>query len=354
MAMLDWNLGGKKTAIPGLTPQEQEDIDAQIETANQDAFVPPNVELQFSPATPTKGLTRREQTVAESRSPSETLRLREEQRRDAWHNSNMKARQRQLEGMLATEGGRYSPITIRRAQEELDRLQGGGIPGLRAHELAVADKGIEQERVKAWGTANQGGVAAGIKAGVERDASRSQHGYFDENGNYVPGSTVRAAEATGLSRTELENMRSENRMAQIVAQENGRDRRQQQQIEAGREKTDAWREEKGLDRQTNKEKADARTSRIKERQAQMDAMREQRDFEAFDQKVGTMNIDLPPEQEAEYKALKTPEERKDWWKSHFGRGDQQPQDGKPKDGDRKEFKQGWATWKNGKWVIDAQ
>ena len=145
-------------------------------------------------------------------------------------------------------------------------------------------------------------------------------------------------------------------MAQIVAQENGRDRRQQQQLDAGREKTDAWREEKGLDRQANKEKADTRTSRIKERQAQMDAMREQRDFEAFDQKVGTMNIDLPPEQEEEYKALKTPEERKAWWKSHFGRGggDQQTQPGSPKDGDRKQFKQGWGTWKDGKWVLDAQ
>lgn len=353
MAMLDWNLGGKKTAIPGLTPQEQEDIDAQIETANQDAFVPPKVELQFSPATPTKGLTRREQTVAESRSPSETLRLREEQRRDDWHKSNMKARQRRLDGMLATEGGRYSPITIRRAQEELDRLQGGGIPGLRAHELAVADKGIEQERVKAWGMANQGGVAAGIKAGVERDASRSQHGYFDENGNYVPGSTVRAAEATGQWKSELNEDTWRNRKENTQLQEEGRNRRQQQQIDAGREKTDAWRQEKEADRKTNKDNAAERTRRIKERQAQQEAMREQRDFEAFDKMVGSVNSNLTPEQENEYRTLK-PEERKAWWKRHVGRGDQQPQDGKPKDGDRKEFKQGWATWENGKWVIDAQ
>lgn len=353
MAMLNWNLGGKRTVIPGLTPTEQEDLDSEIEQANEKSFI----RQQEMQAAQPRGLTSSEQAVAEGRSPSETLRLREEQRRDDWHKSNMKARQRRLEGMLATEGGRYSPIAIRRAQEELDRLQGGGIPGLRAHELAVADKGIEQERVKAWGLANQGGVAAGIKAGVERDANRSQHGYFDENGNYVPGSTVRAAEATGLSRTELENMRSENRMEQIVAQENGRDRRQQQQIEAGREKNDAWREEKGLDRQTNKEKADARTGRIKERQAQTDAMREQRDFEAFERSVGgVVNNPLTPEQKKEYRALKTPEERKAWWKSHFGRegGDRQPQDGKPKDGDRKQFKQGWGTWKNGKWVLDAQ
>lgn len=357
MAMLDWNLEGKKTAIPGLTPQEQEDIDAQIKTANQDAFVPPSVELQFSPATPTKGLTRREQTVAESRSPSETLRLREEQRRDDWHKSNMKARQSRLRSMLATEGGRYSPITIRRAQEELDRLQGGGIPGLRAHELAVADKGIEQERVKAWGMANQGGVAAGIKAGVERDANRSQHGYFDENGNYVPGSTVRAAEATGLWKSELNENNWQHRKQNTQLQEEGRDRRHQQQLDAGREKTEAWRQEKEEDRKANKNKAEQRTQRIRERQEQQEALREQRDFEAFDRAVGSINNNpLSQEQKREYRALKTHEERLSWWKKHYGRGggDQQTQDGKPKDGDRKQFKQGWGTWKDGKWVLDAQ
>lgn len=357
MAMLDWNLGGKKTAIPGLTPQEQEDIDAQIKTANQDAFVPPSVELQFSPATPTKGLTRREQTVAESRSPSETLRLREEQRRDDWHKSNMKARQSRLESMLATEGGRYSPITIRRAQEELDRLQGGGIPGLRAHELAVADKGIEQERVKAWGMANQGGVAAGIKAGVERDANRAQHGYFDENGNYVPGSTVRAAEATGLWKSELNEDTWRNRKAIKEMDEEGKNNRKQKDLDFKEKELNNNNEQKGYDRDAKKGAAEERTRRIKERQAQTNAMREQRDFEAFDRAVGSINNNpLSQEQKREYRALKTHEERLSWWKKHYGRGggDQQAQDGKPRDGDRKQFKQGWGTWKDGKWVLDAQ
>ena len=361
MARLNWNLEEKPYEFHGMTSEELKDFGDEIDHANRRAFVPPAVKVQPENLDGTiqksQGLTPREQAMADSRSPTDILRDREERRRNDWHRSNMAARQRRLEGMLATEGGRYSPITIRRTQEELDRLQGGGIPGLRAHELAVADKGIEQERVKAWGMANQGGVAAGIKARVEQDAGRAQHGYFDENENYVPGSTVRAAQATGLSRTELENLRAENRMAQIVAQEGGRDRRQQQQLDAGREKTDAWRQEKGLDRQANKDKADARTKSIQERREQTDAMREQRDFEAFEKSVGgVLNNPLTQEQKKEYRTLKTPEERKAWWKSHFGRegGDQQPQDGKPKDGDRKQFKQGWATWKNGKWVIDAQ
>ena len=86
-------------------------------------------------------------------------------------------------------------------------------------------------------------------------------------------------------------------------------------------------------------------------------MREQRDFEAFDRAVGSINNNpLSQEQKREYRALKTHEERLSWWKKHYGRGggDQQAQDGKPKDGDRKQFKQGWGTWKDGKWVLDAQ
>ena len=85
-----------------------------------------------------------------------------------------------------------------------------------------------------------------------------------------------------------------------------------------------------------------------------DALQEQRDFEAFDEKThSVMNSPLEGEDEKEYQALKTPEERKDWWRKHFGRGEQQ-QGTAPKDGDRKQFKQGWGTWKNGKWVLDAQ
>lgn len=121
------------------------------------------------------------------------------------------ARNRRLNSVMdiaLRDPGRYAP-SVHRAAVEWDRQNQAA--GLRDHELAVADKGIEQERVKAWGMANQGGVAAGIKAGVERDANRSQHGYFDENGNYVPGSTVHAAEATGLSREEIARINNEGR-----------------------------------------------------------------------------------------------------------------------------------------------
>ena len=118
------------------------------------------------------------------------------------------ARQRRLDSQrmtALTDPGRYAPQVYRDAKEWADK------GGLRQHELAVADKGIEQERVKAWGMANQGGVAAGIKAGVDMDANMAKNGYYDEDGNYVPGSDVYVAEATGLSREEIARINNEGR-----------------------------------------------------------------------------------------------------------------------------------------------
>lgn len=348
MARLNWNLEDKRPVIPGLTPEEQGELDEKIDRANENSLVRKN-EVQTDTRS---GLTSWEQTMANMKDRSDKLHESEQQRLDSSHKSNMDARQRRLESMLATEGGRYSPITIRRTQEQLDRMEGGGIPGLRAHELAVADKGIEQERVKAWGMANQGGVAAGIKAGVEQNLGKAQYGYFDENGNYVPGSTVRAAEATGLSRTEAENIRGRNRLDQIEAQEQGRDRRQIQQIDANQKKTDILVDQKRQDREASKEIAGMRIKDVHDRRAQQDAMREQRDFEAFDKMVGSVNSNLSAAEENEYKAL-GPDDRKKWWKNYVGRDKEQTGEGH-KDGDRKQFKQGWATFKNGKWIPDAQ
>ena len=129
------------------------------------------------------------------------------------------ARERRIESnrrIAANDPGRFSPFE-RNALLGLNARGDGPLMDrqeraeLRQHELDIADKGIAQERVKAWGMANQGGVAAGINAGVERDANRAQHGYFDENGNYVPGSTVHAAEKTGLSREEIARINNEGR-----------------------------------------------------------------------------------------------------------------------------------------------
>lgn len=262
------------------------------------------------------------------------------------------ARQRRIDSQRMTalaDPGRYAPQVYRDAKEWADK------GGLRQHELDMADKGIEQERVKAWGMVNQGGVAAGIKAGVERDANRAQHGYFDKNGNYVPGSTVHAAEATGQWKSELNENNWRNRKAIKEMDEEGKNDRKQKDLDFKEKELNNNNEQKDYDRDAKKSVAEERTQRIRERQKQQDALREQRDFEAFEKSVGgVLNNPLTQEQKKEYRALKTPEERKTWWKSHFGRGDQQTQGGAPKNGDRKQFKQGWGTWKDGKWVLDAQ
>ena len=282
MARLDWNMEEKKLIIPGLTQKEQDDLDSTINNANAQKFVPPRVEMQTGQTMPQKGLTSWEQAMANMNARQDSIRLHEEERQAAWHRQNRDARIRRLEGIVGSEGGRYSPYAVADAKRALDELKGGGIKGLRDHELEVADKGIEQERVKAWGMANQGGVAAGIKAGVERDANRAQHGYFDENGNYVPGSTVHAAEATGMWKSELNENNWRNRKELKEIGEEGSNFRQQNKIDADKKKTDAWREEKEKDRKANKNNAEERTRRIRERQEQTDAYREQKDQDAWE------------------------------------------------------------------------
>lgn len=122
------------------------------------------------------------------------------------------ARQRRLDSQRMTaiaDPGRYAP-SVR--QEALEWQRTGG---LRAHELAMLDKQGKNEmgvaREKSYGMVHQGEVAAGISAGVARELGRAQHGYYDDNGNYVPGSTVHAAEATGLSREEIARINNEGR-----------------------------------------------------------------------------------------------------------------------------------------------
>lgn len=65
---------------------------------------------------------------------------------------NLDSRMDRMRSMLATEGGRYSPVTINRTRENLDFLESGGTQGLRAHEMAMLKQqgqnaiGVEKEK----------------------------------------------------------------------------------------------------------------------------------------------------------------------------------------------------------------
>ena len=246
---------------------------------------------------------------------------------DRQHQARMGARARRLESALAAgaDGGRYSPITMDRMRGELEYIRGRGITGLRQHELDVADKNIEQERVKAWGMANQGGVAAGIRAGVDRELGRAQHGYFDENGNYVPGSTVNAAYETGLSREEIAMINNEGRWNVANANNETRKTIADSTNQTRRDISDST-------NQTRKDISDSTNQTRKEVGAGHDLVRrdaaaaqqqraDQRGFESWIQKeLGTnpMNWSMSSEEREMLREMSV-EEQKAFYMKKFGR-----------------------------------
>ena len=89
---------------------------------------------------------------------------------DRQHKARMGARARRLGSALAAgaDGGRYSPITMDRMRGELEYIRGGGITGLRQHELDVlkqqGDNDFRVAEQKRFGMREQGSDAAGLNA----------------------------------------------------------------------------------------------------------------------------------------------------------------------------------------------
>ena len=272
-------------------------------------------------------LKQRQDAAIKILGPVAAMREHERQRRNAWHQELHDARERRLDGMrqiAVRDPGRYSPGVFaptlskgaRAAIAYLERQEN------RPERIREFDETQKTERIKASehanGLINQGKTQAEIKASAEREISRNKDGWWDDQGNFHPGASVKAAEATGQWKSELNESNWQHRKDQTQIREEGRDRRQQQQIDAGRDKTDAWRQEKELDRQANKDKANTRMKAIQERRDQQDAMREQKDFEEFLVNVGTVNIALSKEDRKAFNAM-TPDEQKAFWKKKVGR-----------------------------------
>lgn len=273
------------------------------------------------------GLSPRELDLAGMNDRSRQLRESERQRTNEWRRANREARIDRLEGMLATEAGRYSPVTIRQARENLDFLKGGGITGLRQHELDVlkqqGENAIGAEREKAFGMVHQGEIAAGINAREKRIETDARFGRMLEDGTYIPGSDVRTAEATGLSRAEIAMLNNGSR--ERIADSNNQARREitDANNQTRRDVTDAnnqtRRDVAGGHDKAIVTAAGIRTGDIKERQAQKDAMREQKDFENWINTVNDFRNTTLTEQEKTALRQMTPEEQKAYWMKKTGR-----------------------------------
>ena len=260
------------------------------------------------------------------------LKDQEKQRRDEWHQELHDARERRLDGMrqiAARDHGRYSPEVFaptlsngaRAALAYLERQEN------RPERIREFDETQKTERIKASehanGLINQGKTQAEIKAAAEREMSRNRDGWWDDQGNFHSGASVRAAEATGQAKIGVEEKKNEGKVAVedkktertgiVEGNKNQRSTEHNQTLE-NIANTHA---------NANVEAARERQRRIDERRAQQDALAEQRDFEKFKKDINNlMNTQFSSEERMKFNAMK-PEEQKAFWKDYQGRQQEQ-------------------------------
>ena len=250
--------------------------------------------------------------------PVAAMRRHEEQRRADWHKSNMDAKARRLEGMVATEAGRYNPQQKAAALKWLEG-NGYGQEGERRRQFDVTN---ETERFKARehanGLINQGKTQAEIKAAAEREMSRNKDGWWDDQGNFHPGASVRSAEAGGTWRLEQQKLKNEGAVTVQDKRNEGAATVQDKKNQGLSERNQTLENITTTRANATVEAARARQQRIDERLAQKDIMREQKDFENFLVNVNNGNITLSKEDRKSFKAM-TPDEQKAFWKKKVGR-----------------------------------
>ena len=255
--------------------------------------------------------------------PVAQLRANEEARRQKRHQDSMDARARRLEGMVATEAGRYNPQQQAAALKWLEG-NGYGQEGERRRQFDVTN---ETERIKAKehanGLINQGKTQAEIKAAAEREISRNKDGWWDDQGNFHPGASVKAAEATGQAKIDVQEKKNEGAATVQEKRNEGAATIQDKKNQSSSERNQTLENISTTHANATVEAARLRQQRIDERRAQQDALAEQRDFEKFKKDINNlMNTQFSSEDRMKFNAMK-PEEQKAFWKDYQGRQQEQ-------------------------------
>ena len=275
------------------------------------------------------GLERRFDDANNQRIVNEQMRSvnREQARNDAWHEANMRARRRRLESraeIAMADPGRFSPfernalIEWRKRNEpdalrqhELNMLQQQG-----KNELAVAEQ-------KRFGMAEQGRDAARIAADAKIDENKRRFGQLNDDGTYVPGSDVHAAQASGLSKAEVEMLKGNNKLA--IAEANNATKRDiaaennATKVDIANNKNASAESIANNKNETWKETTQMRTEAAAGRNAQRTAASEQREFDSWTARVSSLGSQiLTPEELKQFK-LMSPDEQKSFWRKKTGR-----------------------------------
>jgi len=275
------------------------------------------------------GLERRFDDANNQRIVNEQMRSvnREQARNDAWHEANMRARRRRLESraeIAMADPGRFSPfernalIEWRKRNEpdalrqhELNMLQQQG-----KNELAVAEQ-------KRFGMAEQGRDAARIAADAKIDENKRRFGQLNDDGTYVPGSDVHAAQASGLSKAEVEMLKGNNKLA--IAEANNATKRDiaaennATKVDIANNKNASAESIANNKNETWKETTQMKTEAAAGRNAQRTAASEQREFDSWTARVSSLGSQiLTPEELKQFK-LMSPDEQKSFWRKKTGR-----------------------------------
>lgn len=196
--------------------------------------------------------------------PVAVMREREAQRREAQHKANMDARARRLEGMVATEAGRYNPQQQAAALKWLEE-NGYGKEGERRRQFDEGQKTlrIESEN-KMRGMVGQGSEAAKHNAEatisaakITADANKeieagkraaekwlgetaskdrrygidAEHGTIGNDGKVTPGSRERITRIQGESEVQKQKAANEGLVAQAEIARQNKERELSTQIE---------------------------------------------------------------------------------------------------------------------------
>lgn len=126
----------------------------------------------------------------------EMRQLQRQREQNAW---NKETRIQRMENEIADGSARHGIYAIKQQKEAVDYLRGGGIAGLRAHELAMLEKqnkGALDVQMEKTRTAGEAARQTGL-TNIELEKLRG--GYTDDKGVFHPGSQ------TLLEREKMQN-----------------------------------------------------------------------------------------------------------------------------------------------------
>lgn len=137
----------------------------------------------------------------------------EEARREAWHQSNVDARNRRLDArdqIAIRDPGRYSPQTRQAALEWMEQKESN-----RRFDVENETR-LQESADKREGMINQGKAAHEADANAAMTVGKSRYGYFGDDGVYHPGSEVLSEEKKAAAIAALQDMKGKT--AESVAQ----------------------------------------------------------------------------------------------------------------------------------------